>query len=150
MKVILLQDIKKLGKKGEIIETAEGYGRNYLIPRGMAEEATTRNVNQAKQDMKVAQHRAAQAHDEAVILAAQLEKVVLHMKVKVGANGKLFGSIASKDVADALLSQTGMEGVDRRKIEVPNTIKSPGEYTATAKLLPYVTAKFKVVVETEE
>ena len=108
MKVILLQDIKKLGKKGDIIETAEGYGRNYLIPRGMAEEATSRNLNQAKQDMQVAKHRAAQAHDEAVILAAQLEKVTLHMKVKVGANGKLFGSIASKDVADALLTQTGM------------------------------------------
>ena len=99
MKVILLQDIKKLGKKGDIIETAEGYGRNYLIPRGMAEEATSRNLNQAKQDMQVAKHRAAQAHDEAVVLAAQLEKVTLHMKVKVGANGKLFGSIASKDVA---------------------------------------------------
>ena len=147
MKVILLQDIKKLGKKGDIIETAEGYGRNYLIPRGMAEEATSRNLNQAKQDMQVAKHRAAQAHDEAVILAAQLEKVTLHMKVKVGANGKLFGSIASKDVADALLAQTGMEGIDRRKIEIPETIKSPGEYTATAKLLPEVTAKFKVVVE---
>lgn len=149
MKVILLQDIKKLGKKGEIIETAEGYGRNYLIPRKLAKEATLQNVNQAKQDMAVAKHRKAQAHDEAVILAAQLEKVVLHMKVKVGANGKLFGSIASKDVADALIAQTGMEGVDRRKIEVPETIKSPGEYTATAKLMPDVVAKFKVLVETE-
>ena len=129
MKVILLKDVKKLGKKGEIIETAEGYGRNYLIPRGFAQEAK------------------AQAHDEAVVLASQLEKVVLHLAVKVGENGKLFGSIASKDVADALLAQTGMEGIDRRKIEIPETIKSPGEYTATAKLLPEVTAKFKVVVE---
>lgn len=149
MKVILLQDIKKLDEKGKIIETAEGYGRNYLIPRGLAKEATLQNVNQAKQDLAVAKHRAAQAHDEAVILAAQLEKVVLHMHVKVGANGKLFGSIASKDVADALLAQTGMEGVDRRKIEIPETIKSPGEYTATAKLMPDVVAKFKVLVETE-
>ena len=147
MKVILLKDVKKLGKKGEIIETAEGYGRNYLIPRGFAQEATARNLNQAKADQKVAAHRKAQAHDEAVVLASQLEKVVLHLAVKVGENGKLFGSIASKDVADALLAQTGMEGIDRRKIEIPETIKNPGEYTATAKLLPEVTAKFKVVVE---
>ena len=150
MKVILLQDVKKLGKKGDIVETAEGYGRNYLIPRGMAQEATMRNVNQARADQQVAAHRKAQAHDEAVILASQLDKVVLHMPVKVGSNGKLFGSIASKDVADALIAQTGMEGVDRRRIEIPEIIKSPGEYTATARLLPEVTAKFKVVVEAKE
>lgn len=149
MKVILLKDVKKLGNKGEIVETAEGYGRNYLIPHGLAEEATAKNVNEAKQNQKLAAHRKARAHDEAVILAAQLEKITLRMKVKVGANGKLFGSIASKDVADALLKETGMEGVDRRKIEIPETIKSPGEYTATAKLLPDVVAKFKVLVETE-
>ena len=149
MKVILLKDVKKLGNKGQIVETAEGYGRNYLIPHGLAEEATAKNVNEAKQNQKLAAHRKAREHDEAVILASQLEKVVLRMSVKVGANGKLFGSIASKDVADALLKQTGMEGVDRRKIEIPETIKSPGEYTATAKLLPDVIAKFKVLVETE-
>ena len=150
MKVILLKDVKKLGNKGDIVETAEGYGRNYLIPHGLAEEATSKNVNEARQNQKLAAHRKAREHDEAVILAAQLEKVTLHMKMKAGANGKLFGSIASKDVADLLLKQTGMEGVDRRKIEIPATIKTPGEYTATAKLLPDVIAKFKVLVETEE
>jgi len=149
MKVILLQDVKKLGKKGEIVETAEGYGRNFLLPRGLAKEANAANVNQAKQAQEVAKHRADQKHDEAVVLAAQLEKVVLKMKVKMGANGKMFGSIASKDVAEALIAQTGLTGVERRKIELAEPIKSAGTYYAVAKLLPEITAKFKVEVEEE-
>ncbi|MCH3915195.1 MAG: 50S ribosomal protein L9 [Acidaminococcaceae bacterium] len=147
MKVILLQDVKKLGKKGEIIETAEGYGRNYLIPHGMAEEATTKNLNKAKQSAEVASHRAAQKHDEAVLLASQLEKVVVKMKAKVGVSGKMFGSITSKDVAEALVKQTGLEGVDRRKIELQEPVKGPGKFAAVAKLLPEITAKFYVKVE---
>ncbi|MBR0294087.1 MAG: 50S ribosomal protein L9, partial [Acidaminococcaceae bacterium] len=115
MKVILLSDVKKLGKKGDVVETAEGYGRNYLIPRKLAKEATAVNMNQAMQDKKVAEHRAAQRKDEAVMLASQVEKVTVKMKLKVGANGKLFGAITSKDVAEALMKQTGLE-VDRRKI----------------------------------
>jgi len=149
MKVILLQDVKKLGKKGDIIETAEGYGRNYLMPRGLATEANAKNLNQAKQNQEVAKHRAQQKKDEAVLLAAQLEKVVVKMKVKVGANGKLFGSIASKDVAEALIAQTGLEGVDRRKIELSEPIKQLGRYSATAKLAPEITAKIAVEVEEE-
>ena len=106
MKVILLQDVKSLGKKGEIVETAEGYGRNYLLPRKLAKEATAANLNQAKQDQATAKHRAAQAKDEAVVLGAQVEKVVVTMKVRVGENGKMFGSVTSKDVAEALIKQT--------------------------------------------
>ena len=147
MKVILLQDVKKLGKKGDIVETAEGYGRNYLMPRGLAKEANAANLNAAKQAQAVAKHRKDQEHDESIVLASQLEKVVVKMKVKVGANGKLFGSIASKDVAEELIKQTGLEGVDRRKIELTEPIKSPGHYTAVAKLQPEITAKFKVEVE---
>ena len=149
--------IFKLIEEDEAKRDAAGTFLNYYLPTTLKllenyasfEEAgvSGENLNQAKADQKVAAHRKAQAHDEAVVLASQLEKVVLHLAVKVGENGKLFGSIASKDVADALLAQTGMEGIDRRKIEIPETIKSPGEYTATAKLLPEVTAKFKVVVE---
>lgn len=147
MKVILLQDIKKLGKKGDIVETAEGYGRNYLLPRGLAKEANVANLNLAKQRQEVSAHRAAQKRDEAVVLAAQLEKVTVKMSVKVGVNGKMFGSIASKDVAEALIEQTQLEGLDRRKIELTSPIKSVGRYTAVAKLHPEISAKFVVEVE---
>ncbi|MCQ2358449.1 MAG: 50S ribosomal protein L9 [Phascolarctobacterium sp.] len=148
MKVILLADVKSLGKKGEIVETAEGYGRNYLIPRKLAKEANVANVNQAKKDQATAAHRAAQAKDEAVVLGAQIEKVTVVVKVRVGENGKMFGSVASKDVAEALIKQTGLK-IDRRKIELKNAVKSLGEYTAVAKLHPEVTSQFKVVVEAE-
>lgn len=148
MKVILLQDVKSLGKKGDIVETAEGYGRNYLLPRKLAKEANAANVNQAKADKATAAHRAAQAKDEAVVLGAQVEKVVVTIKMRLGENGKMFGSVTSKDVAEALIKQTGLN-IDRRKIELKNTVKSLGEYTAVAKLHPDVTAQFKVMVEAE-
>lgn len=148
MKVILLQDVKNLGKKGEIVETAEGYGRNYLLPKKLAKEANAANVNQAKKDQATAAHRAAQAKDEAVVLGAQVEKVVVTLKVRVGENGKMFGAVASKDVAEALIKQTGLN-IDRRKIELKGSVKNLGEYTAVAKLHPEVTAQFKVMVEAE-
>ena len=150
MKVILTQEVKKLGKKGDIIEVAEAYARNVLFRQQLAIEATASNVNTAKQQSAAKEHKEQRAHDEAKVLASQMTKVKVKLEVKVGEGGKVFGAITSKDVADALLTQTGMEGVDRRKIEIPETIKSPGVYTATAKLLPDVSAKFKVVVETEE
>ena len=148
MKVILLQDVKSVGKKGEIVEVAEGYGRNFLLPKKLAKEANVANVNQAKRDQATAAHRAAQAKDEAVVLGAQIEKVTVVVKVRVGENGKMFGSVASKDVAEALIKQTGLK-IDRRKIELKNAVKSLGEYTAVAKLHPEVTSQFKVVVEAE-
>lgn len=148
MKVILLQDVKSLGKKGDIVETADGYGRNYLLPRKLAKEANAANVNQAKADKATAAHRAAQAKDEAVVLGAQVEKVVVTIKMRLGENGKMFGSVTSKDVAEALIKQTGLN-IDRRKIELKNSVKSLGEYTAVAKLHPEVTSQFKVMVVAE-
>lgn len=148
MKVILLQDIKSLGKKGDIVETAEGYGRNYLLPRKLAKEANAANLNQAKQDKATAAHRAAQQKDEAVVLGAQVQKVVVHLKVRLGDNGKMFGSVTSKDVAEALIKQTGIQ-IDRRKVELKTAVKGLGEYNAVAKLHTDVTAEFKVIVEAE-
>ncbi|MEG1345434.1 MAG: 50S ribosomal protein L9 [Acidaminococcaceae bacterium] len=146
---MLLQEVKSLGKKGEIVETSEGYGRNYLLPKKLAKEASAANLNQAKQDQAVAEHRAAQKKDEALVLASQIEKVVVQLKVRVGENGKMFGSVASKDVAEALIKQTQLEGIDRRKIELKTAVKGLGRYTAIAKLQPEIAAEFTVEVEAE-
>ena len=148
MKVILLQDVKNLGKKGDIVETAEGYGRNYLLPRKMAKEANAANLNEAKQNKATEAHRAAQRKDEAVMLAAQLKKVHVIVKVRVGDNGKMFGSVTSKDVAEALIEQTKLD-IDRRKVELKSVVKGVGEYTAVAKLHPEISAAFAVTVAAE-
>ncbi len=148
MKVILLQDVKKLGKKGEIVNTAEGYGRNYLLPRGLAKAATAANMHQAVVDQKVAAHRAAQRRDEAEMLASQVSKVTVTLKVKMGENGKMFGNVTSKDVAAALIKQTGLD-IDRRKIELKLPVKGPGTYIAVAKLHPDIASEFNVRVDAE-
>ena len=115
----------------------------------MAKEASAANENQAKKDQETAAHRAAQKKDEATVLAAQIEKVTVKLKVRVGENGKMFGSVASKDVAEALIKQTQLEGVDRRKIELKTPVKGLGIYTAVAKLHPEIAAEFKVEIEAE-
>lgn len=148
MKVILLQDVKSLGKKGEIVETAEGHGRNYLLPRKLAKEANAANLNQAKKDLATQAHRAAQRKDEAEVVAAQLAKINVLMKVRIGENGKMFGSIASKDVAEAVIAQTGLD-IDRRKIELTEPVKGVGTYKAVAKLHPEIATAFTVTVEAE-
>ena len=149
MKVILLQDIKSVGKKGDIVEASDGYARNYLMPKKLAKEASAANVNQARKDQETAVYRAAQKQDEAKVLAAQIEKVIVKIKVRVGENGKMFGSVASKDVADALIKQTQLESIDRRKIELKTPVKGLGTYTAVAKLHPEIAAEFKVEIEAE-
>ena len=145
MKVILLADVKALGKKNEIVEVAEGYGRNFLLPKKLAKEANSANMNQAKADAATAAHHAAVRKDEAVVLAAQMQKITVKLPVKMGANGKMFGNVTAKDVADALKAQYDLD-VDRRKIELKQAVKELGVYTAVAKLHPEVNAEFNVEV----
>lgn len=148
MKVILQQDIKKVGSKGDIVEVSEGYGRNFLLPKKLAVEATAANLETAKQKANSAARKKQQATDEARLLAAQLEKVSVKVAVRIGEGGKLFGSVTGKDVADALAKEHGID-VDRRKISLKSEVTGAGEYEAVIKVHPEIQSTIGVVVVAE-
>ena len=145
MKVILLEDVKKVGKKGEIIEVSEGYGRNVLIKKGQALEVTPSNLNNAKQKQASQAHKKQVDNDEAKILASQLAKVSVMIPVKTGEGGRVFGSITGKDISDALASQVGVT-VDKKKIELKDPIKTPGTHDVVIRVHPEITTTIKVEV----
>lgn len=145
MKVILLQDVKKVGNKGDIVEVSEGYGRNFLLPKKFAQEATAENLNVAKAKAGSAARKKAQDNDEAKLMAAQLAKLTVKIPVKVGANGRLFGSVTGKDVADVLKKQHHID-MDKRKISLKSEITGPGLYEAVIKVHPEITSTIKVEV----
>ena len=142
MKVILLQDVKKMGKKGDVIEASDGYARNYLFPRKLAEEATANAlhvVNAKKENerkKKLAELEAAQK------LAAELKGKEVSIEAKAGESGRLFGAITNKDVAEVINSQFNLS-IDKKKIVV-NTIKVAGTYEVEVKLYPELSTKMKV------
>lgn len=144
MKVILLKDVKKLGKKGDVVSTSDGYARNFLFPRNLAQEATDSNLHvlNAKKDVerrkKTAEIEAAQK------LADDLRDKVVKIDAKAGDSGKLFGAITSKDIADKINDQFNVK-VDKKKI-VMDTIKIAGTYNIEVKLYPEVSTKMKVMV----
>ena len=148
MKVILQQDVKKVGNKGDIVEVSEGYGRNFLLPKKLAVEATAANLETAKQKANSAARKKQQATDEARLLAAQLEKVSVKVAVRIGEGGKLFGSVTGKDVADALAKEHGID-VDRRKISLKSEVTGTGEYEAVIKVHPEIQSTIGVVVVAE-
>ena len=145
MKVILQQVVKKLGKKGDILEVSEGYARNFLLPQKLAIEATAGNVNAVKQQKAAQVHKEQRANDEAKVLASQLTKVSVTIPVKTGEGGKVFGSVTAKDIADALQNQYKIE-IDKRKIELKDAIKSLGSYSVTVRVHPEITGKIEVNV----
>ena len=148
MKVILQQDVKKVGNKGAVIEVSDGYGRNFLLPKKLAVEATVANLETAKQQANSAARKKQQATDEARLLASQLEKVSVTVAVRIGEGGKLFGSVTGKDVADALAKDNGIE-LDRRKIALKSEVTGPGEYEAVIKVHPEIQSTIKVLVVAE-
>ena len=145
MKIILLQDEKKLGKKGDVIEASDGFARNYILPKKIGIEATPKNMNEL-QLQKASQDKRAQEQLEAArALAAQLEDKQIVVKIKGGEGGRTFGSVSSKEIATACQEQHGIE-VDKKKIQLPESIKSFGSYEVPIKLHPQVTGKLAVKV----
>lgn len=145
MKVILQQDIKKLGNKGDIIDVAEGYGRNYLLPRGLAIEATSGNVKQVSAEKQAEKNKKNRATQEAQELADRINNQKLQIATRVGEAGKLFGSITAQDISDRLKKQYKVE-IDKRKIDLKEPIKSLGKYTVTIRVHPKVRAEIVVDV----
>nr|WP_218039590.1 50S ribosomal protein L9 [Dendrosporobacter quercicolus] len=138
-----MEEVKKLGKKGDVIEVSEGYARNFLLPRKLAVEATAVNVNSINQQKASEARKRQQAIDEAKLMAAQLSKLTVTISVKTGEGGKLFGSVTGKDIADALAEQHNIE-LDKRKIEIKDAIKGLGTYPVIIKVHPEITSRIEV------
>ena len=146
MKVILLQDVKGKGKKGQMIEVSDGYARNFMLPRKLAVEATADAINTMKMNDKATQERQARERAEAMDISRKLRELTLVVRAKGGGAGKLFGSVTNQEIADSLKNQTGI-ALDKRKIVLSDPIKSVGTYTVTCKLGYEITAPLTVKIE---
>lgn len=147
MKVILTQDVKGLGKKGELVNASDGYARNYLFPRNLAAEANSQAMTELKNREDSKKHKIAVETDEAKASAAKINGKTVKMTAKAGKGGRLFGSVTAKEIAEGLKKEFGIN-VDKRKITVDD-IKAFGTYKASVKLYQGVTAEFSVMVSEE-
>lgn len=145
MKVILLEDVKKLGKKGDVVEVSDGYARNFVLPKKLGVEATGKNMNDLKLQNANKEKVAKENLDAAKILAEQMEKDQVVVSIKGGEGGRTFGSVSSKEIAQAYKEQCGRE-IDKKKIILPEPIKSFGVFEVGVKLHPNVTGKLRVKV----
>ncbi|MCQ2770805.1 MAG: 50S ribosomal protein L9 [Clostridia bacterium] len=145
MKVVLLQDVKSIGKQGEIINTSDGYARNFLFPKKLAVEATSQVMTELKGKDDSHRHQIEVETANAKEVAKKLESIVVKIKMSAGADGKIYGSVTAKDIAENLKAQAGID-VDKRKINIPDPIKSFGTYSLEVKLYTDVVGKITVVV----
>ena len=146
MKVILLQDVKGKGKKGQMLEVSDGYARNFMLPRKLAIEATADAINTMKMNDKAAAEKTAREKAEALEISKKLRAMTLVVKAKGGGAGRLFGSVTNQEIADALKGQSGIV-LDKRKIVISDPIKAVGTYTVTCKLGYEINAPLTVKIE---
>lgn len=146
MKVILLQDVRGKGKKGQMLEVSDGYARNYMLPRKIAIEATADAVNTMRMNDKATQERIAKEKAEAMEVSRKLREMTVVVNAKGGGHGRLFGSVTNQEIADALKAKTGI-ALDKRKIVINDAIKNVGTYTVTCKLGYEITAPLTVKIE---
>ena len=145
MKVVLLEDVKNLGRKGDLVQVAEGHARNYLLPRKLAVEATEGKIKQLAELREAAARKKQREESAAKDLAVRLESILVRVYSKAGEGGKLFGSISNKDVVDALVKDYGIE-IDKKKIILKEPIKKVGFYSLPVKLYPSVQVNLSVNV----
>ena len=146
MKVILLQDVKGKGKKGQMLEVSDGYARNYMLPRKIAIEATADAINTKNMNDKATAERTAKERAEALETSHKLREMTLVVKAKGGGAGRLFGSVTNQEIADALKASAGIN-LDKRKIVIADPIKNVGTYTVTCKLGYEISAPLTVKIE---
>lgn len=146
MKVILLQDVKSLGKKDQIVEVNDGYARNFILPKKLGLEANGQNMNNLKLQKANEEKIAKEIYEKALALKEEVEKGEVVVSIKAGENGKTFGSVSSKEIAKAASDQMKIE-IDKKKIQLPEAIKNFGVYNVDVKLHQKVTAVLKVKVQ---
>ena len=146
MQVILTQDVKGQGKKGQMVKVSDGYARNYLLPKGLATEATKSNINVLKGKQESLEFKIKTETEEAQKIAEKMKEIVVKIKAKAGSNGKLFGSVTSKDVADALTAQHHIK-LDKKKFVMPDGIKLLDVTEVPVKIYTGITGTLRVQVE---
>ncbi|HPP07408.1 MAG TPA: 50S ribosomal protein L9 [Syntrophorhabdaceae bacterium] len=149
MKVILTEDIKGTGKKGDVIEVRDGYGRNFLLPRGLALPATEGNIKRFDHVVKASEKKKERQIKTASEIKLKLEELTLNIKKKAGADGKLFGSVTTQDLSDLIKKHTGLD-IDKKKIRIEEPIKSIGMHSFGVHLEKGITASVRLEVEKEE
>ena len=148
MKLILLEDVKGVGKKGDVVNKNDGYALNFLIPKKLAVEATKSNINDLELKKKADERRKKEEYEEAKELGEKLKYKIVKVSVKAGENGKVFGSVTNKEISAALLQQTGID-IDKKKITFNDPIKMVGRRTVKVKLHPKVTVELTVEISGE-
>lgn len=148
MKVILTQDVKNQGIKGQVIEVSDGYARNYLLPKGLAEEASKTKLKEIQEKNLRDAKKKDKEKEDAEKIKARLHGQTLEMAVKTGGNDKLFGAVTSKEIAESIEGKFGVK-IDKKKIEMAEALKHLGEYTVKIKIYPSIQAELSVIIKSE-